>query len=172
LREKVTVFLGLGSNLGDRSKNISEAVRLLMKNNKVVKVSSFYETRPVGYTEQPDFINAVCQIITTSTPEELLIMVKKIENDMGRIPGKTNGPRIIDIDILLYEDKTMNTATFTIPHPRMTERFFVLIPLAEIAPEMIHPVYHQTIQKMLDDLGVPEGVKRLPGNNLREKGLT
>lgn len=132
----VTVYLGLGSNLGRKRKNIRIALTELEKYDiKVVKVSSLRTTKPVGYEDQPDFVNAVAEIKTIVSPRKLLRIVKKIEKDMGRKRTRRWGPRLIDIDILLYGDRTMNTACLTLPHPRLADRSFVLEPLREIAPK-------------------------------------
>ena len=149
-----TAFLGLGSNLGDRGSSIREAVDRLDKlsGTRVVKVSSLYETAPVGYEEQPDFLNAVVQVQTELSPTELLRAVLGIEHDMGRVRSLRWGPRVIDIDILLYDNVTIRTADVEIPHPRMAERAFVIAPLAEIAPDIRLPD-GRTPPEVLGDLG-------------------
>ncbi|MCL6520183.1 MAG: 2-amino-4-hydroxy-6-hydroxymethyldihydropteridine diphosphokinase [Armatimonadetes bacterium] len=136
-----TVFLGLGSNLGDREANIRMALNKLESQPevKVRAVSSFYLTAPVGFRDQPDFVNAVAAIETDLSPKELLDVVLKIEREMGRVRNFKWGPRIIDIDILLYNNVRVNTDELVIPHPRMTERAFVMAPLAEIAPDLALP---------------------------------
>ncbi len=144
-----TVYLGLGANLGDRQDNISQALRLLRQQLNIQRVSSFYETAPVGYLDQPDFINIVCQATTELTPQELLRFVKQVEQRMGRQPTVRYGPRLIDVDILLYDDLALDTPELTIPHPRMAERAFVLAPLAEIAPDAVHPVLNLTAAELL-----------------------
>ena len=136
--DTVTVFLGLGSNLGNRQKNLDMALDLLSQRMHIKKVSSVYETDPMGNTEQPRFLNLVCQVNTILAPKELLTLAKGIELKLGRIPAKTkNAPRLIDIDILLYGDTLINTEILTIPHPRMLERDFVTNPLKEIAPDTL-----------------------------------
>ncbi|MDH7482022.1 MAG: 2-amino-4-hydroxy-6-hydroxymethyldihydropteridine diphosphokinase [Armatimonadota bacterium] len=136
-----TVFLGLGSNLGDREANIRMALDKLVSQPevKIRAVSSFYLTAPVGFQDQPDFVNAVAAIETDLSPKELLDVVLKIEREMGRVRNFKWGPRIIDIDILLYNNVKVNTDELVIPHPRMTERAFVMAPLAEIAPDLTLP---------------------------------
>ena len=134
------VYLGLGSNLGDREANLSQALRLLGQRGVWVdRVSSIYETEPVGYLEQPRFLNAVCRVSTELGPEELLSLAKEVEGLLGRRPSFPNAPRPIDVDILFYEDLVMESPELTIPHPRLAERAFVLVPLAEIAPDLVHP---------------------------------
>jgi 2-amino-4-hydroxy-6-hydroxymethyldihydropteridine diphosphokinase len=160
-RQKVTAYLGLGTNLGNKKKNLQEALRLLRQHVTVRKVSSFYDTTPVGYTAQDNFINAVCEVTTSLSPGKLLVLVKNMEKNMGRVPNFINGPRIIDIDILLYNNQIINTSELIIPHSRMIERAFVLIPLAEIAPELIHPVNKTTIRELLEKLGKIEGINRI-----------
>lgn len=135
-----TAYLGLGSNLGDREVNLSQALLLLSPRVIVKKLSSVYQTKPVGYEEQPMFLNMTCQVATSLAPGELLRLVKDIEAKMGRKPGgQINSPRIIDIDILFYDARIIKTEELTIPHPRVAERAFVLIPLSEIAPGLVHP---------------------------------
>jgi len=165
---KTIVYLGLGSNLGKRVENVQKAIKLIQQKVTVVNVSSLYDTQPVGYVTQPNFINAACEVNTSFTPQELLSTVKKIEKDMGRIPNFINGPRIIDIDILLYNDSIIISPELTIPHPHLMERAFVLIPLAEIAPEMKHPVNKKTIQELLHELGAIDGVKQLKNKDSGE----
>ena len=142
------VYLCLGSNLGEREKNLIQALTLLSQKVTLEKVSSIYETEPIGYKEQPFFLNLVCQISTNLSPQKLLHLAKAIENEMGRVPSFLNAPRPMDIDILLYDDQIINTQDLTIPHPDMTERAFVLIPLVEIAPAVIQPQAGQTIAEL------------------------
>ncbi|NOX97791.1 MAG: 2-amino-4-hydroxy-6-hydroxymethyldihydropteridine diphosphokinase [Nitrospirae bacterium] len=141
------VFLGLGSNLGDRKRNIQEAVRLLEEREvvKVVKVSSLCETEPEGVKDQPFFLNGVLEMETELSPRDVLDTLKAIERRLGRKKGRKWGPRIIDLDILLYGDLVIKEEGLEIPHPLLPERAFVLTPLVEIAPETVHPGLSKTI---------------------------
>jgi GTP cyclohydrolase IV len=144
-----TIYLGLGANLGDRQGNISQALQLLRQYLTIERVSACYETTPVGYLTQPDFINIACQASTDLPPEELLRFVKQVEQRMGRLATFRYGPRLIDVDILLYDDLVLDTPELAIPHPRMAERAFVLAPLAEIAPGAVHPVLGLPVAALL-----------------------
>jgi 2-amino-4-hydroxy-6-hydroxymethyldihydropteridine diphosphokinase len=144
-----TVYLGLGSNLGNRARNIYEALRRLRSNVRLDRISSLYETEPVGLTDQPWFLNLVCLGQTALQPEALLVVVKGIERDMGRKEGIRFGPRVIDIDILFYDDLVMRTERLEIPHPRLHQRGFVLIPLMELAPDLVHPVLEDNVREIV-----------------------
>ncbi len=134
-----TVFLGLGSNLGDREANVRSAADKIAAHPgiRLMKISSLYLAAPVGYTEQPDFVNAVAVIETDVEPIDLLHAAKGIEREMGRARTSPWGPRVIDIDLLVYDARAVSTPELTIPHPRMTERAFVMLPLAEVAPDLV-----------------------------------
>jgi 2-amino-4-hydroxy-6-hydroxymethyldihydropteridine diphosphokinase len=149
------VYLSLGSNVGDRAANLEAAIARLNSLGEVVAVSSFYETEPVGFAAQPWFLNCVVKLDTEKTPKQLLAGILDLEQEMGRRRMQKNGPRTIDIDILLYGDSIIKTKGLIIPHPAMHERRFVLEPMAEIAPEVLHPVFKRTIRELRDAL--PEG---------------
>ena len=155
--ESVVVYLGLGSNMGNRQDNLDEALGFLSQRLRVEKISSVYDTEPVGNINQPRFLNLVCQVHTRLAPTELLTLAKGIESKLGR-GGKSNAPRPIDIDILFYGDQVIETPELVIPHPRLTERAFVLLPLAEIAPDFRHPVSGKTIKGLLQGVTETQGV--------------
>ena len=148
-----TAYIGIGSNLGNREENCKKAITLLIENGvKVTKLSSIVETEPWGVRNQPEFINMAIKIETGLKPYELLGLLKNIESAVGRIPGPRWGARVIDLDILLYDDLVMKTADLEIPHPLISEREFVLKPLAEIAPDKIHPVLKKRITALFNDI--------------------
>jgi len=144
------VYLGLGSNIGDREKNLREAIRLLEESGvKVTKISSLYETEPVDYLDQPWFLNAVLEANTELPADKLLAVLRGIEAQMGSKKAIAKGPRLIDLDILLYGDAAIDTPDLQVPHPRMLQRNFVLVPLAEIAPALRHPSWHAAASALL-----------------------
>ncbi|MEW6231015.1 MAG: GTP cyclohydrolase MptA [Chloroflexota bacterium] len=161
MSERHNVYLGLGGNLGDRQSNLVQALQHIRARAAIEKVSACYETRPVGYLEQPDFLNIACLITTVLSPHELLRFLKQIERRMGREPSFRNAPRPIDIDILFYDDLIMESPELTIPHPRLGERAFVLVPLAEIAADLVHPTLNLTVAELLQRVD-REGVTRVP----------
>jgi 2-amino-4-hydroxy-6-hydroxymethyldihydropteridine diphosphokinase len=141
--------LGLGGNLGDRESFLRRCRDLLECSAiRILRGSSVYETEPVGPRQQPWFLNQVVEVETELGPQELLDAVKSIEAEMGRIHGPAGGPRVIDIDILLAGDRTLDTGRLRVPHPRLAQRNFVLVPLSEIAPEAVHPALGKTIREL------------------------
>jgi 2-amino-4-hydroxy-6-hydroxymethyldihydropteridine diphosphokinase len=161
-----TIFLSLGANQGDRQSNLEQALQRLEKVITIQAISSLYETEPVGEGgkplpyDQPLFLNLACQGRTNLEPTTVLTALKEIEASMGRLPSFRNAPRPIDIDILLYNNLQINLPQLVIPHPRMRERAFVLIPLAEIAPFTIEPISGQTIQQMASNIA-PQGISKI-----------
>jgi 2-amino-4-hydroxy-6-hydroxymethyldihydropteridine diphosphokinase len=143
------VYFGLGSNLGNRKSNLGEAIRQIGEFAVIKKTSSIYETEPWGLKDQPKFLNQVILVESTLGPNELLSLVKNIETKMGRKKSVHFGPRLIDVDILFYDNYMINTPELTIPHPHLIERAFVLVPLDEIAPKLIHPQVQKTIKELL-----------------------
>lgn len=154
------VYLSLGTNLGERLDNLATARAMLSPDVRVEKLSSVYETAPWGYSDQANFYNQVLLGKTMLTPLRLLNKLKRIEKMMGREQTFRYGPRVIDLDILFYESRIINTKRLQIPHPRLQERAFVLVPLVEIAPDFVHPQLGLTVQALLDQVG-EGGVQKL-----------
>lgn len=156
------VYLGLGSNQGDRIGTIQQAMRFLTDSGeiRVLSASSFYETEPVDFKDQEWFVNAALAVDTSLGPEELLEQCQRVEKMLGRVrnPQKPKGPRSIDIDILLYDNLVMNEANLIIPHPRLHTRACMLVPLLEVNPRIVHPVFNKTIEQLHSDLEAPEEV--------------
>lgn len=156
------VFLLVGGNIGDRLKNLQEAKKLIEKKiGTIEKVSSLYETAAWGMEDQPDFLNQALQVATSLAPLNLLDELLAVEREMGRIRNEKFGPRTVDIDILLYGDRTIDHHDLIIPHPRMAQRRFVLEPLAEIAANVKHPINHYTIAEMLQNCHDKLPVKKI-----------
>lgn len=145
------VFLGLGSNIGDKEDNINKALTLISKLYTVKKKSHLYLTEPVGNITQDWFLNCVVEIQTDVDPKKLLFTIKSIERKLGRTKTVKNGPRTIDIDLLFYGDHILNTMTLVIPHPSIQERLFVLQPMMDIDPNVIHPVFKRSIHQLYHD---------------------
>jgi 2-amino-4-hydroxy-6-hydroxymethyldihydropteridine diphosphokinase len=154
-----TVFLALGTNLGDRPANLRAAIATLPPSVVVRQSSPVYETPPWGLTDQPAFLNMVVKAETRLEPAALLATLKRIDQELGRTPTVRWGPRVIDMDILFYDDLVLETPEATIPHPRLHERAFVLVPLADIAPDLRHPVLGKTVAEMLAECDT-SGIKQ------------
>ncbi len=154
------IYLALGSNMGDRLANLEKARQALAPQVRIIMASAIYETTPWGYIEQADFLNQVLEAETELLPLELLNWLKDIEKRLGREKTFRNGPRMIDLDILFYDELILEMEQLQIPHARMHERAFVLVPLADIAPQFVHPVLGKTITELLTEADVA-GVKEL-----------
>ncbi len=165
------VFLSLGSNIGDRFGNITTALDRLGEVGEIVGVSSIYETEPVEFIAQPWFLNCVAKLETEKMPKQLLGAILKIEKSMGRQRQQKKGPRIIDIDILLFGTAVIDAEGLTIPHPALPERRFALEPLTEIAPGVRHPVLKRTARELLAELPAGQAVRRVKGPPETESGL-
>jgi 2-amino-4-hydroxy-6-hydroxymethyldihydropteridine diphosphokinase len=153
------VYLALGTNLGDRLANLKQAITALTPQMEVKAKSQVYETLPWGFEDQPKFLNQVIKVNTYLDPEPLLKHLKRLEVALGRKESFPNGPRLIDIDILFYDDLVVNKPALVIPHPRLHERGFVLLPLMEIAPNLVHPVNKKSVHEMADLCNM-EGIEK------------
>jgi 2-amino-4-hydroxy-6-hydroxymethyldihydropteridine diphosphokinase len=153
------IYLGFGSNIGDRAANLKDAIKLL--GLPIVAISFVYETEPVDYLNQPWFLNQVLQCETSFHPLKLLAECQKVEQELGRTRQISKGPRTIDIDLLFYNEEILKNPELTIPHPAIPQRRFVLVPLAEIAPDFIHPELNLTIHELLDQCPDKSEVKRI-----------
>ena len=155
-----TVYLALGSNLGDRLANLKQAIDSLTPQMEVKAKSSVYETPPWGYEDQPKFLNQVIKAKTYLDPEPLLKHLKRLEVALGRKESFPNGPRLIDMDILFYDDLVLNNPSLVIPHPRLHERGFVLLPLMDISPDLVHPINQKSVREMMAGCDVV-GIEKL-----------
>ena len=145
-----SAYLLIGGNLGNRIENLTKAISAIEKDiGKIIKISTIYQTASWGITDQPDFLNQVLLVTTKFSAAETMQIILSVENKMGRIRTLKNASRIIDIDILFFNDEIINSRLLTIPHPEIQNRKFVLIPLNEIAPQLLHPVFKQSIQNLL-----------------------
>jgi 2-amino-4-hydroxy-6-hydroxymethyldihydropteridine diphosphokinase len=157
----VKAYIGLGSNLGDREANLRQALEFLTQTPEttVVRASSLYDTEPVGVEDQPHFLNAVALVETQLPPQQLLWNLMLIERRLGRVRSHRWGPRTIDLDLLLYDDLVLDEGDLQIPHPAMSKRSFVLVPLVELEPLLVHPVTGETMLALLHRLGARPLVK-------------
>ncbi len=157
----ISAYLSLGSNIGNRESYLGDAIAQLRALGHVAAVSSLYETEPVEFTDQPRFLNCVVLLETNATPAQLLANLLAIEQEMGRVRNQKKGPRTIDIDILLFGETILDSPDLTIPHPAMHQRRFVLEPMAEIAPEVQHPILKETMRRLLEELPAGQTVRKL-----------
>ncbi len=158
-----TAYIGIGSNAGDKVLNCETAISEILKidRHRLLGRSSFFNTRPIGYTAQDWFVNSVIKIETDLEPIDLYRMLKAIEIRLGRKETFRGGPRVIDLDLLLFDDRRIETEELQVPHPRFHERQFVLIPLSEIDPNLIHPVLKKTVGELLKEIKEDQGVEKI-----------
>ncbi len=157
----VKAYISAGSNLGDRRANLEFALNALTRGGTVVRRSSYFETEPVGFADQPWFLNLAIELHTPLAPMNLLLFCRSVESECGRVRSFPNAPRTLDLDILLYGDRILRAEGLIIPHPRMAERRFVLEPLAQIAPDVIHPVLKKSIHALLETCADTSEVRML-----------
>jgi 2-amino-4-hydroxy-6-hydroxymethyldihydropteridine diphosphokinase len=165
-------YLSLGSNLGDRAANLRTAIKKLAQLGGVVAASSFYETEPVEVAAQPWFLNCAVKLDTEKMPRQLIAGILTLEQEMGRQRKQRKGPRVIDIDILLFGSSIIEIPSLTVPHPKLHERRFVLEPLTEIAPDARHPVFMRTMRELRDALPAGQIVKRFSADPSPEAAPT
>jgi 2-amino-4-hydroxy-6-hydroxymethyldihydropteridine diphosphokinase len=158
-----TAYIGIGSNAGDKILNCETAISEILNidRHRLIARSFFYHTRPIGYTAQDWFVNSAIKIETDLEPIDLYRMLKAIETRLGRKETFRGGPRVIDLDLLLFDDRRIETEELQVPHPRLHERQFVLIPLSEIDPNLIHPVLKKTVGELLKEIKEDQGVKKI-----------
>lgn len=161
--EMVIAFVALGANLGDRAGTLRTAIDKLACVGTVEAVSPFYETDPTGFVDQPAFLNAVARVQTALSPRALLEGLLKIESELGRERSFRNAPRTLDLDVLLFGNQIVEETDLEVPHPRLHERAFVLVPLADVGAEVVHPRLQRTVSELLGDLGEIAGVRRWVG---------
>ena len=157
--EGVKIYLGLGSNLGDRMDNLLQGLRILGSRISLTRVSSIYESEPWGYTDQPAFLNCVCEGVTSQPSQQVLWILKDTESLVGRMPTFPGGPRVFDADLLFHAQLVVDEPDLQVPHPRLAERIFVLLPMAEIAPDFVHPLMSKDVRALLAEAKGREGVK-------------
>ncbi len=150
-RQQHCAYLGLGTNLGERYENLLSASQSLMEKLKILEKSAVYSTPPWGVLDQPDFLNQVLLVETDLYPFALLAFLKNMEKQLGRVASIRYGPRLIDLDILFYDDLILDTPGLIIPHPQIEKRGFVLVPMADLAPDLIHPISGKTIRQLLEN---------------------
>ena len=160
-------YIGIGSNLGDKADQCEKAISEILKvdRHKLLAKSSFFKTQPMGYISQDWFVNGVIKIETNLEPIDLLRTLKTIESNLGRLKTFRWGPRLIDLDILFFDEREIQTEELQVPHPLIHERQFVLIPLVEIDPGLIHPVLGKTVQELLENFKQDQGVEKLQSSN-------
>lgn len=161
-------YIGLGANLGDRLATLNQAVERLTKLGLIRSGSSLYETDPIGFVDQPAFVNAAVCLETHLSPVDLVANLLDIERELGRVRTFPNAPRTVDLDLLLMGDAVIRASDVMVPHPRLHERSFVLVPLADIAPNVVHPTLDASVSDLLKRLGPIIGVNRISGSLMRD----